>query len=282
MPIEYERNGAVGYFTIRNGSVNPMTPAMHKELYHAMIEFLADDEVRVGIMQGAGDRAFSAGDDIKSPYAKFDTPMDELQHYLSPKHRVQAGEPDTFMWSRDVLALDRFKPIVAAVRGYCFGQGMIYLSQLTDIRVASEDAKFGFPEIAYGMGGAGGSTRLSRFIPHTVAMEMVLTGDPLSAQDALRANLVNAVVSSDKVLERAEEYARRIARHPSSRCASRWRHRRAGWTCRGRRLSITSRTSTGCSGSHMAARNASPSFCTNRKGRTAERLMRRRRAPGLR
>jgi enoyl-CoA hydratase/carnithine racemase len=214
MPIEYERRGRVGYFTIRNGSVNPMTPTMHKELYEAMNVFLADDEVRVGIMSGAGDRAFSAGDDIKSPYAKFDTPMEELQYYLSPKHRVRSGDPESFMWSRDVLALERFKPIVAAVRGYCLGQGMLYLSHLTDIRVASEDAKFGFPEIAYGMGGAGGSTRFSRFVPHTVAMEMLLTGDPLSAQDALRVNLVNAVVPSEKVMERAQEYAERIARHP--------------------------------------------------------------------
>jgi len=214
MPFEYERRGKVGYFTIRNGSVNPMTPSMHKQLYHAMNEFLSDDQVKVGIMQGAGDRAFSAGDDIKSTYAKFATPMDELMQYLSPKHRQQEGEPDTFMWSRDVLALERFKPIVAAVRGYCLGQGMIYLNHLTDIRVASEDAKFGFPEIAYGMGGAGGSTRLSRFIPHAIAMEMLLTGDPLTAQEALRANLINAVVPTDKVLEKAEEYAERICRHP--------------------------------------------------------------------
>lgn len=214
MPFEYERKGKIGYFTIRNGSVNPMTPAMHKELYGHMLEFLADDEVHVGIMQGAGDRAFSAGDDIKTPYAKFATPKEELDYYLSPKHRLETGTPDTFAWSRDVLALDRFKPIIAAVRGYCFGQGMIYLSHLTDIRVASEDAKFGFPEIAYGMGGAGGSTRLSRFIPHTVAMEMLLTGDPLDAQQALRANLVNAVVPADQVLAKAEAYAERIARHP--------------------------------------------------------------------
>jgi enoyl-CoA hydratase/carnithine racemase len=214
MPIEYERKGKIGYFTIRNGSVNPMTPAMHKELYGHMLKFLADDEVSVGIMQGAGDRAFSAGDDIKSPYAKFETPKEELDYYLAPKHRVETKTPDTFTWSRDVLALDRFKPIVAAVRGYCFGQGMIYLSHLTDVRVASEDAKFGFPEIAYGMGGAGGSTRLSRFIPHTVAMEMLLTGDALDAQQALRANLVNAVVPAGEVLAKAEAYAERIARHP--------------------------------------------------------------------
>src|SRR5690606_15640040 len=74
MPIEYVRKGKLGYFTILNGSVIPMTPAMHKELCGHMLEFLADDGISVGIMQGAGDRAFSAGDDIKSPYAKFATP----------------------------------------------------------------------------------------------------------------------------------------------------------------------------------------------------------------
>src|SRR5689334_6959493 len=130
MPFEYERKGKIGYFTIRNGSVNPMTPAMHKELYGLMIEFLADDNVHVGILQGAGDRAFSAGDDIKNEYAKFATPKDELEYFLWPKFRTETKTPDTFTWSREVLKLDRFKPIVGAVRGYCFGQGMIYLSHL--------------------------------------------------------------------------------------------------------------------------------------------------------
>lgn len=74
-----ERRGKIGYFTIRNGSVNSMTLAMHKQFYHMLLEFLADDEVSVGILQGAGDRAFSAGDDIKNDYRKFDTPMEELK-----------------------------------------------------------------------------------------------------------------------------------------------------------------------------------------------------------
>lgn len=214
MPIEYERKGAIGYFTIRNGSVNPMTPAMHKEMYGHMVNFLTDDEVKVGIMQGAGDRAFSAGDDVRSTYAKFDTPMQELEHYLSPKHLTKDGDPDTFSWSRDVLLLDRNKPIIGAVRGYCLGQGLIYLNHLTDIRVCTPDAKFGFPEIFYGMGGAGGSTRLTRQMPYVLAMELLMTGDPLDAEAALRANLVNAVVDSDQLLAKAEAYAERIVRHP--------------------------------------------------------------------
>lgn len=214
MPLEYEKKGHIAYFTIRNGSVNPMTPSIHKEMYRTMLEFLADEEVRVGIMTGAGDRAFSAGDDIKTPYAKFATQQEEMAAHLWPKHRVAEEDPQTFAWSRDVLALDRYKPIIAAVRGYCLGQGMIYLLHLTDIRVASEDAKFGFPEIAYGMGGAGGSSRLSRHLPHTVAMEMLLTGDPLPAADALKHNLVNRVVPTERVMEEAEAIAARIARHP--------------------------------------------------------------------
>lgn len=213
MPLDYSVKDHVATFTIRNGSVNPMTPKIHKELYHAMLEFLSDDDVRVGIMTGAGDRAFSAGDDIRSTYAKFGSAREELEHYLAPRHRVKEGDPDTFAWSRDVLALDRFKPIVGAVNGYCFGQGMIYLMHLTDIRVASEDAQFGFPEIAYGMGGAGGTTRLGRYIPQTLAMEMLLTGDALDAEQALRAYLVNAVVPKDQVMAKAQDYAARIARH---------------------------------------------------------------------
>ena len=214
MPLEYEKKGHIAYFTIRNGSVNPMTPSIHKQMYSTMLEFLADEEVRVGIMTGAGERAFSAGDDIKTQYRKFDTPAEEMAAHLWPKHRVDEEDPQTFAWSRDVLALERFKPIIAAARGYCLGQGMIYLLHLTDIRIASEDAQFGFPEIAYGMGGAGGSSRLSRHLPHTVAMEMLLTGDPMSAADALKFNLVNRVVPGDQVMAEAEAMAARIVRHP--------------------------------------------------------------------
>lgn len=214
MPFEYEKKGDVAYFTIRNGSVNPMTPSMHKQLYGMLLDFQADQSIRVGIMTGAGDRAFSAGDDIRNSYAVFDSKRDELMAHMTPRHRVQEGEPDTFAWSRDVLTMERYKPIIGAVKGYCLGQGLIYLLMLTDIRIASEDATFGFPEIAYGMGGAGGSTRVGQQIPHTAAMWMLLTGDPLNAQDALRYDLVNRVVPKDQVMAEAEAAAAKIARHP--------------------------------------------------------------------
>jgi enoyl-CoA hydratase/carnithine racemase len=185
MPFDYEKKGDVAYFTIRNGSVNPMTPSMHKQLYELLHDFQADQDIRVGIMTGAGERAFSAGDDIRNSYAVFDSKREELMAHMTPRHRVQQGEPDTFAWSRDVLTMERYKPIIGAVKGYCLGQGLIYLLMLTDIRIASEDATFGFPEIAYGMGGAGGSTRV-----------------------------VNKVVAKDQVMAEAEAVAAKIARHP--------------------------------------------------------------------
>lgn len=213
MPIRYERKGSIATFTIDNGKVNPMTPLMHKELFLALKEFLADDSVHCGILTGAGDRAFCAGDDIKTPYSSESSPKDALYDHLWP-HRGEGDTPDNFAWSRDVLMLERFKPIVAAVNGWCLGQGMIYLLNLTDIRVASTTASFGFPEIAYGMGGAGGTTRLAYQLPHAVAMEMLLTGDPMPAAEALRLNLVNRVVEPEAVMAEAMRIAERIASHP--------------------------------------------------------------------
>lgn len=213
MPLHYEKDGAVALFTIENGSVNPTTPAMHKELFLALKDFLADPAIRCGILTGAGERGFCAGDDIKTPYRAGLSPKEELADHLWP-HNGEGEQPHDFAWSRDVLALERFKPIIGAVNGWCLGQGMIYLLSLTDIRVASTNAKFGFPEIAYGMGGAGGTSRLAQHLPHTVAMWMLLTGEPIDAEEALSHRLVNKVVSPDALMATARDVAARIARHP--------------------------------------------------------------------
>lgn len=119
-------------------------------------------------------------------------------------------------WEYEVrkLADERYKPIVAAVNGYVFGQGMIYLLQLTDIRIASPTATFGLPEIAYGMGGASGSTRLGRQIPHVAAMWLALTGEPFNAEAALRNHLINEIVPIEQLRERARKIAAKIASHP--------------------------------------------------------------------
>jgi enoyl-CoA hydratase/carnithine racemase len=102
------------------------------------------------------------------------------------------------------------------VRGHCIGQGLIYLLMLTELRFCTPDASFGFPEIRHGMGGASSLTGLMRQIPYTVAMQMVLTGQPLAAQNAQAVHLVNEVVADDALLDRALEVAARIAEHPLS------------------------------------------------------------------
>jgi enoyl-CoA hydratase/carnithine racemase len=212
MPIRYETEGEIAVFTIENGAVNPTTPAMHKELHAALTAFLRDTCIRCGILTGAGERAFSAGDDIRTP-RRAAAPGQTLADHLWP-HAGEGEEPHDFCWSRDVLAIERYKPIVGAVNGWCVGMGLIYLLTLTDIRIAASTARFGFPEIAYGMGGAGGSTRLLRMMPHSAAMWMLLTGEPISAEEAERAFLVNRVVPPGRLMDEARAVAARICRHP--------------------------------------------------------------------
>lgn len=213
MPVHYEKNGHIATFTFENGAVNALTPAMHRELLMALRDFLTDTQIRCGILTGAGERAFCAGDDIRTPRSGSVAPSEQLARHLWP-HSDESEGLDPVAWARDVLAVERFKPIIGAVSGWCLGQGMIYLLHLTDIRIAARNAQFGFPEIAYQMACAGGTTRLGRQIPHTTAMWMLLTGDAMTADEALDARLVNRVVDQDALMPTALDVAARIARHP--------------------------------------------------------------------
>ena len=212
MNIHYEVVGKVGVITIDNGPLNPTHPAMHRQLHDVLLRFLADDDVVCGVIHGSGDRAFCAGDDLKANLPELE-PQAELLADLSTVHRL-AGAADSWSWAYDNATLERYKPIVGAVRGWCLGGGLGLLISMTDIRVAGEDAKFGFPEIAYGMGGAGGSLQLARSIPYVEAMKMLLTGEPIDAHEARRIHLVNEVVPSEDVFDRAMAIAAKVASHP--------------------------------------------------------------------
>ncbi|KAF0232098.1 MAG: enoyl-CoA [Beijerinckiaceae bacterium] len=214
MPLHYSKQGPVATFTIDNGKVNVFTPRMHKALYEALVDFNRDPAIRVGILTGAEGRSFCAGDDIKSPLPEL-SPQQALEAHLSPHaHEAETGltRPG---WEQDVMRLRRVKPIIGAVDGYCLGQGMIYLLLLTDLRLATPRAEFGLPEIRYGMGGAGGMTRLGRHIPHTVAMEMLLLGERIDAGKAEAVHLVNRIVSVEALMAEARGWAERIAGHPA-------------------------------------------------------------------
>jgi len=192
--IEYRVDSGVGIFTIDNGRLNVFTMAMHEQLHRDYLKFLNDDTVKVGVIVGAGDN-FCAGDDLKES----DTP---IKSRSNPR------------WDEITMMHRRTKPMIAAVNGWCLGQGMMYMMLLTDIRVASREARFGFPEIAYGMGGAGGATRLGLQVAPVHAAYLALTGEKVSAQYAQDINLINEVVDGSEVFNRAMEIAQAIAQHP--------------------------------------------------------------------
>jgi len=196
-----ERDGAVTILTLnRPEARNAFSPRMLTDLEDAWVAAEADDEVRVVVLTGAAGH-FCAGADLK---AMFDPdPAD-------PATRRYREDAD-LAW-RALLRHRRFsKPLVAAVEGSCIAGGTEIL-QSTDIRVAGRSARFGISEVRWGLFPLGGSTvRLRRQIPHCRAMEMLLTGDHYTADEALAMGLINRVVPDGEALAEACRVAGRIA-----------------------------------------------------------------------
>ena len=211
MTVRFEKENHIAIFTLDNPKVNALTPPMHKEFYDHMQAFLTDTDVHVGILTGAGKRAFCGGDDIKNDW-NLPSLHDTLIAHFRPSKAEDANRRPG--WEREMRRFDRFKPIVAAINGPAMGMGFIYLMLHTDIRVATPNAMLGLPEIKYGMGGAGGSTQLWRHLPIPIAMSMLLTGEPLSAEDALKFHLINEIVEPERLMERALQIAGKIAALP--------------------------------------------------------------------
>lgn len=209
--FRYEKSDGVAVLTLDNPPVNVLTPELHEQLYGILKDFYSDPEVRCGIWTGAGERAYCAGDDVKSVRLERTT-AEIVDRHLTPR---RAGDTAEYPgWETEILSLRRTKPMIAAVNGPCMGQGMIYLLLLTDLRIAVPGARFGMPEIAYGMPGAGGVTRLGRQIPQSAALWMALTGEAIDAEEARRCFLINEIVDPGKLMARAGEIAGRIASLP--------------------------------------------------------------------
>jgi E-phenylitaconyl-CoA hydratase len=169
----------------------------HYEGLSAAWQRVRDDAaIRVAIITGAGDKAFSAGADLKS---------------FIPK---RAGLVEVWLTQKQPLlnrGLEIWKPVIAAVNGYCLAGGMT-LPLATDIRVAAHHATFSLAEVKRGIiAGNGGTQRCIAQLPHAIAMELLLTGDAIDAATAARWGLVNKVVESAELLPAALDYARRIA-----------------------------------------------------------------------
>ncbi len=210
MGLRYEKKGMIGIFTLDNPPANAWDAESHKEFHDLLKAFIADDGVHVGILTGAGEKFFSAGDDIKSP--RPDRTHAELnRRYL---RGMKEGLPLEYPgWEHEVMTMARTKPIIGAVNGMALGAGFLYLCLLTDIRVSVPGARFGLPEIKFGMSGAGGALQLGRSIAHVDAMYILLTGELISAEKAREMRLINEIVDSDRLMARALELAGTIAAH---------------------------------------------------------------------
>ena len=205
--IRYEKRGRVAHFIIDGPTdLNPMSPDMYRQWYEHLVDFRDDKDLWVGLIEGAGSRCFTAGGDLKkmNDIAQTFTAQSTSEHFWYPHSSEPMTTPQISM---EMLALELYKPMIAAVHGLCLGAGLIFVLALTDIRIASADAKFGFAEIKLGAGGAGATADVARRLPFTTAMWLCLTGENIDAIEAHRIGLVNEVVSTESLHDRAEEIA---------------------------------------------------------------------------
>ncbi len=192
-----EKDGAVVVVTLnRPQALNALSYALVKDLSLAMQELDQDDEVRVIIVTG-GEKVFAAGADIKEMADR--GPFDErIQERLTYRDKINKIT----------------KPVIAAVSGFALGGGC-ELAMSCDIIIASETARFGQPEVNLGIiPGSGGTQRLTHLLGKHRAMELVLTGDAISATEAERLGLVNRIFPVELFLEEAKNIARKIAAKP--------------------------------------------------------------------
>lgn len=186
--VTYESREGVAIITInRPERMNAINTEVEDALEQAWLRFNASEEDRVGILTGAGDRAFSAGRD-----------------------RDVTAPPDYRRFTPGVM-IPVDKPLIAAVGGWCVG-GSIVLVQMCDLCVASEDAKFVYPEAKLGFAG-GLIASIAGRMPHKIAMELMLLGEEITARRAYEVGFVNRLVPPGQHLVEAEKIARRMADH---------------------------------------------------------------------
>lgn len=201
--ILYEKEEGIGVVTLnRPESLNALNRKLMQELGAVLDEIEGDEEVKVVILTG-GLKAFSAGADIKER-ASSGKPVSQTQVYFYQQkahrffNRIEDFE----------------KPTIAAVSGIAVGGGC-ELSLVCDLRIASETARFGLPEVKLGViPAAGGTQRLPRIIGITKAKELLYTGDFIDANESYRLGLVNKVVPADKLMEEAKAMAKKLANNP--------------------------------------------------------------------
>jgi enoyl-CoA hydratase len=193
----FERDGAVAIVTINRPKVlNALNAQTLDELYRVIVELKQDERARVVILTGAGDKSFVAGADINELAVQ--TPTSGREHALAGQHVLDAIE-------------NMGKPVIAAINGYALGGGC-ELAMACTLRIAADTAKLGQPEITLGLlPGYAGTQRLPRLVGTGKALEMILTGALVGAEEAQRIGLVNRVVPAALLMVEARKLADQLA-----------------------------------------------------------------------
>ena len=196
MGVDFEKKGYVAYITLnRPEAMNSLDPDAIIRLTEIWSEVKNDPGIRVSVLTGAGEKSFCTGTDMKK------TP---------PPEECMAS-----IWLRDgqpiIPHMKMWKPIICAINGYAIGGGL-EMALACDMRIASSKAKFGLTEVKVAsLAGLNGTQCLPRAIPQAVAMKMLLTGETIDAEEALRVGLISDVVEPDALPDLAKRYAERIA-----------------------------------------------------------------------
>ena len=198
MVLDVDVRGHVATVTLnRPKAMNAIDPDLRSALHDAWWRISTDDDIRVALLTGAGDRAFCVGADLKKTMPP------------SESHAARtfgSSEPDHLL-----DGLDTDKPLICAINGFAIGGGL-ELALACDIRIAAAHAQFALAEVRVGsIPGAGGTQTLPRAIGRSMAMQMLLTGDRIDAETALRCGLVSEVLEPDYLLDRGRQIADRIA-----------------------------------------------------------------------
>lgn len=195
--ILVDKDGALGIITLNRPSVNALNTKLLAELSFALLELERNADVRAIIVTGAGEKAFAAGADISE--------LNALPGAIAGADQARMGQSIT-------RQIERLRtPVIMAVNGFALGGGC-EIAMAGDIRIASENAKFGQPEVSLGlMPGYGGSQRTTRLVGKGMAMYMCLTGEMIDANEALRAGLVEKVVPLAELLNEAKRIGNAIA-----------------------------------------------------------------------